>query len=75
MKTLGKKGNCKQVVLCYLSGVLTKLKKYPDLKASIDSWIAEDPNMRKVFEDWLFESFGHRDGSVYIDIMLDGPVI
>jgi predicted unusual protein kinase regulating ubiquinone biosynthesis (AarF/ABC1/UbiB family) len=75
LKTLGKQGNRKEVVLCYLSGVLAKLNKYPDLKASIDSWIAEDPNMRKVFEDWLFDSFGHRDGSVYIDIILDGPVI
>ena len=74
LSVLGERGDCREVILCYNSALLGKLGKYADLKQILDTWIDEDPNIRRVFEDWLFDTFGHRDASVFIDIMVDGAV-
>jgi predicted unusual protein kinase regulating ubiquinone biosynthesis (AarF/ABC1/UbiB family) len=74
MAVLGDTGDRREVILCYNSALLEKIGKYADLKHVIDSWIDEDPKIRRVFDDWLFDTFGHRDASVVVDIIVDGAV-
>jgi len=74
-KALGKEGNCKEVTLCYNLGVLQKIRKYKDLAQSLQSWVDEDPNIRAVYENWLENTYGHKNGSIFVDITIDGLVI
>lgn len=74
-KVLGKDGNCKEVTLCYNLGVLSKIGKYKDLAQSLQSWVDEDPEIRNVYEKWLENTYGHKDGSIFVDITIDGLVI
>lgn len=74
LAVLGENGDRREVILCYNSALLEKIGKYSDLKQVIDSWIDEDPKIRRVFDDWLFDTFGHRDVSVVVDIIVDGAV-
>ena len=74
-RVIGNSGNCKEVMLCYNLAMLRKIGKYPSLTKSFEEWANEDPNTRRVFEEWLEETFGHKDESVFVDIMIDGLVI
>jgi predicted unusual protein kinase regulating ubiquinone biosynthesis (AarF/ABC1/UbiB family) len=69
-KVLGKEGSRLEVLVCYYSGILEKTKLYPELLDYLNNWIKEDPSIEIVFYDWLEEYFGHRDKTVFIDVIL-----
>jgi predicted unusual protein kinase regulating ubiquinone biosynthesis (AarF/ABC1/UbiB family) len=71
----GTKRTRKEIVLAYNYYVLERVKKYTDLKKKLDTWIEEDPSILRVFGDMLEGMFGHRDGSILVDITLDGLVL
>ena len=74
-KVLGKHGgNCTEVMLCYNLGLLDKIKKYKELGIVIAQWIDEDPAIKQVYDDWLEDTYGHKDGSIFVDITVDGLV-
>lgn len=69
-KLLGKDGTCLEVFVCYYSGVLKRINKYPLLMKYLDQWIENDPNIEIVFYKWMEDMFGHQDKEVFIDAML-----
>jgi predicted unusual protein kinase regulating ubiquinone biosynthesis (AarF/ABC1/UbiB family) len=69
-KTLGKDGSRVEVFICYYSGVLKKIKKYPALLNYFNIWMQTDSNIEKVFYEWLEKYFGHQDKEVFIDAIL-----
>lgn len=69
-KILGKEGTRLEVFVCYYSGVLRRINKYPSLLRYFDKWISEDPTIEEVFYDWMDNMFGHRDKDIFIDAML-----
>lgn len=70
IKILGKDGARIEIFVCYYSGVLRRINKYPSLLCYLDKWIVDDPNIEKVFYNWMDDMFGHRDKEVFIDVML-----
>lgn len=74
-KMLGKKGNCTEVMLCYNRGLVKKLGKYTKLGEVFQQWIDDDPRIMQVFDSWLYDTFGHHDSSVFVDITVDGLVL
>ena len=66
--------NCTEVMLCYNLGLLDKIKKYKELGIVIAQWIDEDPAIKQVYDDWLEDTYGHKDGSIFVDITVDGLV-
>lgn len=70
IKLLGKEGARVEVFVCYYSGVLRRINKYPLLLQYLDKWIADDPTIEEVFYDWMDDMFGHRDKEVFIDAIL-----
>lgn len=69
-KLLGKDGTRLEVFVCYYSGVLKKVDKYPLLQNYLDKWIENDSNIEVVFYKWMEDTFGHQDKEVFIDAML-----
>lgn len=74
-KILGPNGNCTEVMLCYNIAMLKSIKKYSDLLETLESWKERDTNIQHVFDKWLEESFGHKNESVFVDVMLNGLVM
>ena len=73
-KVLGKRGNCEQVLLCYNLGLTEKTKKYNNLRKTILQWIEEDPSINTIYENWLEDTYGHKDGSIFVELTVDGLV-
>jgi hypothetical protein len=70
VKTLGVEGNNKAVLISYYHGMLGKLARFTDLYDLFSKMIAEDPTITETYENWLEDSFGHRDKDVFIDVMM-----
>jgi hypothetical protein len=73
-KVLGDTGRGKEITLCYNVGLLRKTKKYAALMDVFNQWLDKEPDSRKKYMDWIFDTFGHRDDSVFVDITIDGLV-
>lgn len=69
-RLLGKDGTRLEVFVCYYSGVLKRVNKYPLLLNYLDKWIENDPTIEEVFYKWMEDTFGHQDKDVFIDAML-----
>jgi predicted unusual protein kinase regulating ubiquinone biosynthesis (AarF/ABC1/UbiB family) len=69
-KILGKEGSRLEVFLCYYSGILEKIKKYPELLNYLNIWMETDKSIESTFYQWLEEYFGHTDKSVFVDAVL-----
>lgn len=73
-KMIGRAGDCTSVMLCYNIGLMEKFNKYKKLHQVMLQWIEEDPSIRETYENWLEETYGHKDGSIFVDITVDGLV-
>ena len=68
-KTLGKQGNRMEVVICYNNELLKRINKFTALQKCMQDWIDNDPDIEKVFLEWLESSFGHHDVYVFMDVI------
>lgn len=58
-----------EVFICYLIELMKSTGKYAPLQKELESWVADDPSIEQKFYDWMEESLGHRDKSVFVDVL------
>jgi len=49
--------------------ILNKLDQFHDLKLWFREYIENDPKNKIIYDDWLFENFGHRNANIFNDII------
>lgn len=69
VKLLGHPGNCMEVITCYNYLLVQKLGKYRALQEVIKQWMDSDPSIEEHFLSWLDNEYGHKDSSVFIDVI------
>ena len=74
-KIIGDSSASKDVMLNYNYSLLEKVGKYKPLKKIIKEWIDEDPSCTVAYEEWLMDTFGHKNSSVFVDLTVDGLVL
>jgi hypothetical protein len=50
-------------------GILSKMNKFNELKNYYIDYLAQDPDKKKIYDDWLYEEFGHKKGYILTDII------
>ena len=51
------------------AGILGKLNMFNDLKLFFINYLDQDPQNKVIFDNWLYEEFGHRKAYILIDII------
>ena len=60
--------NYELFIYIYL-GILERLKLFDDLKTFFKDWMNSDPKHQEIYDNWLFESFGHKKRNI-LDIII-----